>query len=101
VTSQSEGDRIFASSMVRDMVRARPEFQFESVGTRELKGAATPMELVSLNRLPGSASEYSRMDAAHEARDASASARSLGRIDTAARGIHHMMVPCSRCTRVR
>ncbi|HKN01839.1 MAG TPA: adenylate/guanylate cyclase domain-containing protein [Candidatus Binataceae bacterium] len=52
VMSQSEGDRVYASSIVRDMVRARPEYQFESMGRRELKGAAEPVELFLLTACP-------------------------------------------------
>ncbi len=52
VMSQAEGDRIFVSAIVRDMVRARPEYQFESMGLRELKGAAAPIELFRLTACP-------------------------------------------------
>jgi adenylate cyclase len=52
VESQAGGDEILVSSIVRDMVRARPEFVFESKGIRELKGAAEPMELFLLTASP-------------------------------------------------
>jgi adenylate cyclase len=48
VKSRAAGDEVFVSRTLRDMVRARPGFVFQSAGLHELKGASEPMELFQL-----------------------------------------------------
>ena len=48
VKSQANGDQIFVSRTLREMVRANLRFTFESAGLRELKGAPEPVELFQL-----------------------------------------------------
>ncbi len=48
VKSQAEGDQVFVSRTLRDMVRANPRFAFRSVGLRELKGVPEPTEMFVL-----------------------------------------------------
>jgi class 3 adenylate cyclase/TolB-like protein/tetratricopeptide (TPR) repeat protein len=48
VKSKAAGDQVFVSRTLREMVRARPGFVFQSAGLHELKGASEPMELFQL-----------------------------------------------------
>src|SRR6266851_2765640 len=52
VKSSADADQVFVSRALRDLVRTDPRFTLESAGSRELKGAAEPVELFHLTRAP-------------------------------------------------